>query len=94
MANIKSAIKRARQSVKRRERNVAVKTAIKKNRRTFFDLTKAESLDEAKKQYSAYCSVLDKSAKKGVISRNTATRRKGRAAEQLRKLEAAKSSGA
>jgi ribosomal protein S20 len=38
------------------------------------------------KAYRDYCSLLDKSAKKGVIPQNTATRRKARAAEMIRPL--------
>jgi ribosomal protein S20 len=36
--------------------------------------------------YREYCSLMDKSAKKGVIKKNTATRRKARAADMIRAL--------
>ncbi len=84
MPTLKSAEKRMRQSKTRQARNLAVRTEIKTMRRKLFRAVAAKKKDEAGKHYREYCSLLDKSAKKGVIGRNTAIRRKGRAAELVR----------
>ena len=84
MPNIEGAKKRLRQSIKRRERNKAVRTRVKSVRKTF--LTKAAEADKATAEtvFKEYCSVLDKAAKTGKISKNTAIRRKTRAANKIR----------
>jgi len=88
MANIKSAIKRARQAERRRLANRAVKTRIVRLRRQFFEAVAAGDRNKSEILFRAYCSVLDKAAKRGVIKRNNAARRKSRAARRLAKLAA------
>jgi len=81
MPNIKSAEKRVRQSAKNREKNRAVKSKISTVRRPIIE----GSLDKEamKKAVSEYASTLDKAVKQGVIKKNTADRRKSRAAKRL-----------
>lgn len=88
MANIKSAQKRIRSSEKRRVGNLTVKTRVKSARRKTQDALSAGVVEPAKEAVSTYSSVLDKAVKRGVIKKNTAIRRKQRATEALRKLEA------
>jgi small subunit ribosomal protein S20 len=88
MANIKSALKRIRSSEKRREGNLVVKTRVKTARRKTLEALSAGVVDPAKEAVANYSSVLDKAVKRGVIKKNTAIRRKTRATEALRKLEA------
>ena len=86
MPNIKSAKKRMRTSEEARVRNKAVRTRVKNVRRTLLELTAPGADAEAgpaTDAFRTYCSALDKAAKKGVISRNTAIRRKRRAATRL-----------
>lgn len=75
MANHKSALKRARQNVVRRERNRAnktrVKTAVKKVRTD----AAAGAMDAIPADLQAAQSIIDKAAKKGVIHRRTAARK-------------------
>lgn len=75
MANHKSAIKRAKQNEKRRLRNKAVKTetknAVKKVRLAVAENEK----DAAVEQLNAAKTVIAKAAKKGVLHRNTASRK-------------------
>ena len=81
MANHKSAIKRIRQDRKKRLRNKSYKSYIKTVTKKFMreeDLAKKEEL--LKTLYSA----LDKAVTKGILHRNTAARRKRKAAELLR----------
>lgn len=87
MPNLKSGEKRMRQYATRRARNLAVTTEIRTIRRKLFQAVAGKKKDEAGKAYREYCSLLDKSAKKGVIGKNTAVRRKTRAAEMVRGLK-------
>ncbi|MFP4030460.1 MAG: 30S ribosomal protein S20 [Desulfococcaceae bacterium] len=78
MANHKSALKRARQNVVRRERNRAnktrVKTAVKKVRTD----AATGAMDAIPGDLQAAQSILDKAAKKGAIHRRTAARKVAR----------------
>jgi ribosomal protein S20 len=69
MPIIKSAIKRARQAVVRRERNVGIKKDIKGATKTFLAKPTSESL-------AAAHSELDKAVKIGLLKKNTVARRK------------------
>ncbi len=90
MPNIKSAIKRVKTSEKARKRNSQTKSKIKTLRKSFLDAVATPDAPETKAALSAFCSVLDKAAKTGVITKNTAIRRKNRAAANLRKAAADK----
>lgn len=87
MPKLKSAAKRMRKSEKARVRNAMVRTRLKHTRRALFEALNARNAELSQSLYRAYCSLLDKSAKKGVIKKNTAIRRKKRAAARLRLLE-------
>lgn len=89
MPNISSAEKRMRQSRVRRLRNIAARTRVKTTRRKFFESVSTHDKTGASGVYKEYCSVLDKAAKSGVISKNTAVRRKRRAAALLAKQPSA-----
>jgi ribosomal protein S20 len=69
MPIIKSAIKRAKQTVVRRERNVATKRALK-------DAVKAFNAKPTATTLSAAQSAIDTAVKKNVLNKNTAARRK------------------
>lgn len=83
MATHKSAIKRHRQSLKRRDRNRAVKatlrTAVKK---TVELITKGE-LDAAKTQAKATNRLFDKAAIHGILHKKTAARSVSRLYQKL-----------
>ena len=91
MANTTSAKKRIRQNVKRRERNrqyrSAARTYIKKTR----NLIEEGKLDEAEASMRQAVSTLDKAARKGVIHKNNASRRKSRIMTALAKARAEQS---
>ncbi len=88
MANIKSAEKRNRQNTVRRERNRAatstLRTQVKKMRKTL------EEGDEKaiNAMLSETFSMIDRTAKRKVIHRNTADRYKSRLAKAARKATA------
>jgi len=69
MPIIKSAIKRAKQTIKRRERNVGIKRDIKTAVNAFIAKPTAAG-------YSAAQSELDTAVKKGLLKKNTVARRK------------------
>lgn len=83
MANIRSAIKRARQNVRRRERNLrfrsAARTYIKKTRQ----LIAEGELEGAQEAARRAISTLDKAAEKGILHRNNVARRKSRLMRHL-----------
>jgi len=76
VANIKSQIKRNRQSAAAHERNKSVKTGVKSAVRKFRALAEAGNADEAKAAALVAAKKLDKAASKGVIHKNQAANRK------------------
>ena len=81
MANSKSAAKRARQNPRRTLRNRSVVTHLR-------SLTKQHIAGGAKDR-STLVSALDKAAKRGVIHKNVANRRKARLNKAAAKASAA-----
>lgn len=69
MPIIKSAIKRAKQTIVRRERNVATKRTLKEAMKAFNATPSAATLSAAQ-------SAIDTAVKKNVLNKNTASRRK------------------
>ncbi len=89
MPNIKSAEKRVRTAAKSRAKNRAVMSKINTARRPVIEAKPADA-EAAKKTLATYASTLDKAVKQGVIKRNTADRRKARAAKRLAAATVAK----
>ena len=69
MPIIKSAIKRMKQTVKRRDRNVGIKRDIKTAVKAFMASPSSETLSKAQSE-------IDTAVKKKLIKKNTASRRK------------------
>lgn len=80
MPNIKSAAKRMRTSRKSAEGNKATRTRVSSCRRELREAVAGGDKARSEQAFRAYCSVLDKAAKKGTIKANNASRRKSRAA--------------
>jgi small subunit ribosomal protein S20 len=89
LANIKSAVKRARQNEKRRARNriyrSSARTYVKRARR----LVEAGDLEQAEQDVTSAIRALDLAAQKGVIHKNNAARRKSRLIKLLQKNQEA-----
>ena len=83
MSKNKSSMKRVRTSEKSRVANKAVRSRVSSARKKLFSVIASGSKEEAKKLFSSYCSVVDKSVKKGVIPKNNANRRKSRAQKKI-----------
>lgn len=84
MPNTKSAAKAMRQSKRRREFNLKIKDnvreAVKNVRKLLQDGKKSEAAEAIRKAMSA----LDKAVKKGVLHKNTSSRKKSRLAKSVK----------
>jgi small subunit ribosomal protein S20 len=89
MPIIKQAIKRAKQSLVRRRRNLQVKRAVKQDITALHAAVAAgESKDIQTKLNAAY-SEIDRAVKKGTLHKNTAARRKSVLAHEVAKAAGA-----
>jgi small subunit ribosomal protein S20 len=79
VANIKSAMKRMRQSEVRRQRNRAVRSRV----RTAIKAARAAEGDGARAAVVEAIRTLDRAVTKGVVHRNTAARKKSALARRL-----------
>ena len=76
MANIKSAEKRAKQSVKRRAHNMAARSRLRTSIKKVLTAIGAGQKDEATAALKAAQPVIDTMVTKGIIHRNKAARHK------------------
>lgn len=84
MPNLKSAKKRMRVSERQQKENYAIRSRVRRHRRSFLIALNGEDKAAMQKTFSEYCSILDKAAKRNVLKKNTAIRYKSRAANKLR----------
>ncbi len=82
MANIKSQIKRNRQTLKRSQRNRSVRSEINTRTRTALEAIEDDAPDSAEAVRLAVKRI-DKAASKGVLHKNTAARNKSRLVRKL-----------
>jgi small subunit ribosomal protein S20 len=80
-----SALKRHRQSEKRRQRNKAIKTRLRNLVRSVRESLQGSDAAAARTAGASAARALDKAATKGVIHRNTAARKTARLARALNK---------
>ncbi|MGY1820932.1 30S ribosomal protein S20 [Geodermatophilus sp. SYSU D00079] len=88
MANIKSQMKRIKTNEKARQRNVAVKSALKTAVRRFRTAADAGDAAAATAALQVASKALDKAASKGIIHKNQAANRKSGMAKQVAKIGA------
>ena len=86
MAINKSAVKRTKQAEANRLQNRSVKSGVLTARKKVIDAISTGNKDAAQKLYSEYSSKLDKAAKKGVVPKNNASRKKSRVALSIAKM--------
>jgi small subunit ribosomal protein S20 len=86
VANIKSQIKRIRQNDAARDRNKAVRSALKTAVRRFHEAADAGKKDDATALAVDASQKLDKAASKGVIHKNQAANRKSAIAKKAASL--------
>ncbi len=86
MANIKSAKKRILVAEANRQRNVAVKSAIKTALKKALVLAEGDDKDALNSAISNVYKLCDKAVSKGVLHKNTAARKKSRLVLAIKKL--------
>ena len=82
----KSAKKALRQNIRRRAINLRRKRKMKELIKKFEKLILENKKEEAKKLLPSVYKAIDKAAKRGVIKKNTASRKKSRLAKLINKL--------
>ena len=88
MANLKSSLKRIRSNERKRVRNVAVRTNIKTEVKRVEEAIEQGNYEAAKKMLSEVSSTLDSASTKGIIKKNTGSRKKARLAKKINDLQA------
>lgn len=87
MANHKSAIKRHKQTEKRRVRNASVKTTVKSSIKKVREAITNSDAAEAKSSLVTAISRLDGAVSKGVLHKNNASRKVSRLTTAVNALE-------
>lgn len=88
MANIKSAIKRARQNVKLRQRNTSARSMYRTYIKNVLKAVEAGDHEAAKTAYSKAQPVIDKATGKGLLHKNKAARIKSRLSARVKAMAA------
>ncbi len=86
VANIKSQLKRNRQTIVRTERNKTVRSNVKTVLRTFRSAVEAGDKEQAEEAFRVASRTLDQAATKGVMHKNNAANKKSRMAKRLAAL--------
>ncbi len=88
MANIKSAIKRARQNVKLRQHNASARSMYRTFIKNVLKAVEAGDKTLAQAAYTKAQPVIDKAAGKGLIHKNKASRIKSRLSARVKAMAA------
>jgi small subunit ribosomal protein S20 len=88
VANIKSAIKRARQNVKLRLHNASARSMYRTYIKNVLKAVEAGDLESARAAYTKAQPVIDKAASKGLIHKNKAARIKSRLVARVKAMAA------
>ena len=85
MANSKQAAKRDRQAKRRNETNKAQRSLLKTSIKKFLDIASSGNNESIRDAFKAIQKSLDQFASKGIISANTASRKKSRLNKAIKK---------
>ncbi|MCC5014007.1 MULTISPECIES: 30S ribosomal protein S20 [Legionella] len=88
MANIKSAIKRARQNVKLRQHNASARSMFRTFVKNVLKAVEAGDKEAASAAYAKAQPIIDKAAGKGLIHKNKANRIKSRLSARVKAMAA------
>ncbi len=88
MANIKSAEKRAQQTLKRRARNMAARSKLRTAIKSVVSAVEAGDKAVATEKLKAAAPVIDSMVNKGVIHRNKAARHKSQLNARIKEMGA------
>ena len=86
MANIKSAKKRARQAIKRRAHNVAMRSRVRTAVRNVVKAIESGNKDAAKASFAAVVPEIDRMAGKGILTKSRAAHYKSQLNAKLRAM--------
>ena len=84
MPILHASYKDIKKSAKKALRNQSVKSELKTETKKFLDLISSKKMEEAKNQLNSLMSQLDKARSKGIIHKNTASRKKSRLMKKLK----------
>ena len=84
MANIKSARKRARQALQRRDHNMGLRTRVRSAIKDVKKAIAAGNKDQAAKELRDAQAVIDRIVAKGILHRNAGDRHKSRLAQAIK----------
>lgn len=90
MPIIKSAIKRVKVSEKQRQRNFSYKSKVRTLIKRFENSLISENIEDANKNFQQCMSILDKAAQKGILVKNTVSRKKSLLSKKLLMLSRSK----
>ena len=94
MANHKSALKRNRQSLLRRDRNRANRTKVKSAVKKIDAAIEVESVEQAQEALAAAVPIIERAAVKGAFHKKTASRKVSRLTQRVNKFASSKESAA
>jgi len=86
LANIKSAKKRARQAIKRRAHNVALRSQVRSAVRKVVKAIESGNKDTAKAEFAAVVPQIDRMATKGILRKSRAAHYKSQLNARLRAM--------
>ena len=86
MANIKSAKKRARQAIKRRAHNVALRSQVRSAVRKVMKAIESGNKDAAKAEFVSVVPQIDRMATKGILRKSRAAHYKSQINARLRAM--------
>lgn len=86
MANIQSAKKRARQAVKRRAHNVALRSRVRTSIKKVLKAVESGDKEAAKASFAAVVPEIDRMATKGILNKNRAAHYKSQLNAKLKAM--------
>jgi len=84
MPILHASYKDIKKSAKKALRNQSAKSELKTDTKKFLDLVSSKKMEEARKQLNFLISQLDKARSKGIIHKNTASRKISRLMKKLK----------
>lgn len=88
MANIKSAEKRARQTVRRRARNMAARSKLRTAIKSVTSAVDAGNKEDAAAKLKSAAPIIDAAVTKGIVHRNKASRHKSQLSARVKEMGA------
>jgi small subunit ribosomal protein S20 len=86
LANIQSAKKRARQAIKRRAHNVALRSRVRTEIRNVLKIIASGDKEAAKERFKAVVPLIDRMATKGILRKSRAAHYKSQINAKLRAM--------